>query len=98
MHARRWHERLRQAAAAERMRTIQGVQLGLRNAISGTTFGTTYPSRAALIAAGYGRAEDLPDPTGDDVDDARAELERAGIIGDEADTLLRHLGYTISET
>lgn len=98
MESRRWHERLRQAAEGERQRAVQGVQLALRNAISGTAIPAGHPSRAALLAAGYVCTEDLPDPTGDDVDDARAELERAGVLGDEADALLTHLGYDLSET
>lgn len=96
--SRRWHERLRQAAEGERQRTIQGVQLGLRNAISGTSIPSGHPSRAALLAAGYLCTEDLPDPASDAVDDARAELERAGVLGDEADALLTHLGYDLTET
>lgn len=98
MHARRWYERQRQAAAGERLRALASVALGQRNALAGTALPAGYPSRAALLAAGYACAEDLPDPTGDALEDARDELARADLLGEDADALLTHLGYDLSET
>lgn len=98
MHARRWHERLRQSAEAEGLGAVASVRLGNRNAVSGTAIPTTHPSRAALVAAGYACTEDLPDPTADALDDAQSELGRAGVAGDDLDALLTHLGYDLSET
>ncbi len=97
MHARRWAERLRQAAEGERHAAVASVRLGQRNALAGTALPSDHPSHAALLAAGYACTEDLPDPSGDDLDDARAELLRADIGGEDADTLLQHLGYDLSE-
>ena len=98
MHARRHYERMRQAAEAERLCAIASVRLGERNAVAGTVLPSGHPSRARLLAAGYARTEDLPDPTADDIDDARAELARADIEADDVDALLTHLGYDLSET
>lgn len=98
MHPRRWAERLRQAAEGERLTAIASVRMGQRNALAGTVIPSGYPSRTALLAAGYACTEDLPDPTGDDIDDARDELARADIGGEDADALLEHLGYDLSET
>lgn len=89
---------MRQGAEAEGLHAVASVRLGNRNAVSGTSIPTGYPSRTELLAAGYACTEDLPDPTVDAVEDARAELERAGIAGDDNDALLTHLGYDLSET
>lgn len=98
MHPRRWNERLRQAADAERLTALASVRLGQRNALSGTAIPSGHPSRTELLAAGYACTEDLPDPTGDALEDARDELERAGLSADDADSLLTYLGYDLSET
>jgi hypothetical protein len=97
MHPRRWQERQRQAAEAERRTALASVFLGQRNAVSGTEIPAGHPSRTALLAAGYACTEDLPDPAYDGPDDTRDELMRADIGGDDADTLLEHLGYDLSE-
>ena len=94
MHARRWQERQRQSAEAERLTALASVFLGQRNAVSGTAIPVGYPSRAVLLAAGYVCTEDLPDPDFEGSDDARAEFERAGVIGEDLDALLTHLGFT----
>lgn len=99
MHARRWYERLRQSADAEGLTAIASVRLGERNAVSGTALPAAFPGRTALVASGYACTEDLPDPSGDDVDDARAELGRVEDLDpDTLDTILTTLGYDLSET
>lgn len=98
MHTRRWYERLRQSAEAEHQRALESVQRGQRNAIAGTAIPSGYPSGAALLAAGYVCTEDLPDPTGDALDDARDELGRVeGMSPDDIDDLLKHLGFDLSD-
>ena len=98
MHQRRWHERLRQSAEAEHQRALESVHRGQRNAVGGTAIPAGYPSREALLAAGYVCTEDLPDPTGDARDDARDELGRVeGMSPDDIDALLTHLGFDLTD-
>lgn len=97
MHARRWYELQRQAAEGERKCAVASVHKGSRDGVSGTAIPTGYPSRAALVAAGYVCTEDLPDPI-EGLDDVRDELSRAGIDGDDAHALLTHLGFALEET
>lgn len=98
MHARRWEERQRQRALAEKSRALAGVHLGRRNAIAGTSLPAPFPARALLLAAGYGALEDLPVPPGDDDDDAFAELLRAGLDLDDATAVLEARGFTLDES
>lgn len=95
MHTRRWNELLRQSADAEGLCAVASVRLGERNAVSGTSIPSTFPGRPALVASGYACTEDLPDPSCDDVDDARAELERVEDLDpDTLDTILTTLGFS----
>ncbi len=98
MHSRRWYEVQRQAAEGERLCAVASVHKGARDRVSGTAIPTGYPSRAPLLAAGYLCTEDLPDGSIEGLDDARDELSRAGIDGDDADALLTRLGFTLEET
>lgn len=98
MRQRRWYERLRQSAEAEHQRALESVQRGQRDAVSGTAIPAGYPSREALVDAGYVCTEDLPAPDGDSLDDARDELGRVeGLSPDDIDALLAHLGFDLSD-
>lgn len=98
--ARRWFERLRQSALAEGLVAVAAARLGERDAVPGPAIPAGFPGRAALVRAGYASLDDLPSPDLDDLDDARAELERVDGIEDTpnpdldpVDAILRQRGF-----
>lgn len=99
MNLRRWQERLAQAAEGQVFWGLGTVFRGGRNAISGTALAAPFPGTALLLAAGYACVEDLPDPDLDDIDDARAELERvADLDPDTLDLILAARGFDLTES
>lgn len=95
MHIRRYYTVLAAAADLEG-NAAASVALGMRGQEAGTPLASTFPHRAAVIAAGYPCAEDLPDLASDpDPPGARAalreELLRHGLAASAADDVIASL-------
>lgn len=98
LHPRRVYTVMAVEARAQGYDASPGACLGLRNLLAGTPFPTNFPSRATLLAAGYGALEDLGDPASDPYpDDARAQLvlelvRYAGLSTTDAQAVVTALG------
>lgn len=79
MHLRRYYTLLTMAADADGQAAAASAVLGLRAAVEGTPLPSTFPHRAAVIAAGYPCVEDLPPAV-----EAPAELALHGLSPTDA--------------